>query len=256
MFKPCYHHQGRSTKSQHKLRPLRVEVANVRCCAWFALVLGIHNQYIATKRQLYALDTMLLDPQNFEHENGLLGGMSIENMHDVVIRCGYELRTMPCMSEKLWLFLRELQRSDLEVGSKFLLLVTVKHHAICVSVNAEGKVCLTDQAGSCLLDQMPEDKRFGEWAICTKYMLFRFVPGHSDSARARAQAAVEAYAESTGVAFELRRRARRSAAQRARVVARAREHLALYRKENGDGRALAAGRGAEARRVVARAHRS
>lgn len=40
----------------------------------------------------------------------------------------------------------------------------------------------------------------------------------------------EAYAESTGVAFELRRRARRSAAQRARVVARAREHLALYRK--------------------------
>jgi hypothetical protein len=221
MFKPCYHHQGRSTKSEHKLRELRVEVANVDCCAWFALVLGIHNQYIATKRQLYALDTMLLDPQNFEHENGLLGGMSIENMHDVVLRCGYELRPIPCMYEKLSLFLWKLQTPDLEVGSKFLLILD-ENHAICVSVNSEGNVCLTDQAGSCLLDQMPDDKRFGKWAICTNYMLFRFVPGDSDSARARAQVAIEAYAESTGVAFELRRRARRSAAQRARVVARAR----------------------------------
>jgi hypothetical protein len=40
------------------------------------------------------------------------------------------------------------------------------------------------------------------------------------------------------------------------VALRARRHPALDRKENGDGRALAAGRGAEARRVVARAHRS
>jgi hypothetical protein len=141
MFKPCYHHQGRSTKSQHKLRPLRVPVADVSCCAWFALVLGIHNQYIATKRQLYALDTMLLDPQNFKHENGLLAGMSIENIYDIVLRCGYELRPMPCMYENLWLCLRKLQRSDLEAGSKFLLIVD-ENHAICVSVNAEGKVCL------------------------------------------------------------------------------------------------------------------
>jgi hypothetical protein len=50
--------------------------------------------------------------------------------------------------------------------------------------------------------------------------------------------------------------ARRSAAQRARVVARARGHPVIDHKENGDGRALAAGRGAESRRVVARAHRS
>ena len=187
MFNPCYHNQGRSTNSRYKLRPLRVQVANVSCCAWFALVLGMHNQYIATKRQLYALDTMLLDPQNFEHENGLLGGMSIENMHDIVLRCGYELRTMSCMcNENLSLFLRKLQTSDLEVGSKFLLIVA-KNHAICVSVNAEGNVCLTDQADSCLLYQMPDDKRFGKWSICTNYMFFRFVPWDSDSARSRAK---------------------------------------------------------------------
>jgi hypothetical protein len=187
MFNPCYHNQGRSTNSRYKLRPLRVQVANVSCCAWFALVLGMHNQYIATKRQLYALDTMLLDPQNFKHENGLLGGMTIENMYDIVLRCGYELRTMSCMcNENLSLFLRKLQTSDLEVGSKFLLIVD-KNHAICVSVNAEGNVCLTDQADSCLLYQMPDDKRFGKWAICTNYMLFRFVPWDSDSARSRAK---------------------------------------------------------------------
>jgi hypothetical protein len=96
------------------------------------------------------------------------------------------------------------QSQDLEVGSKFLLLVD-DDHVICVTVNSQRKVCLADQTGSCLLENMCYDNRFVSWISCYEYALFCFVPGDSESARASAQASFEAYAEVTGGAFALRR---------------------------------------------------
>jgi hypothetical protein len=156
----------------------------------------------------------------------------------------------------LSIFLRVLQCSeDLEVGSKFLLFVD-DEHVICVFVNSQRKVSLVDQTGSCFVENMWHDNRFTRWAGSYEYTLFHFVRGDSESARASAQAAYEAYARVTGGAFALRR-ARRSGRRSAGGTgpARASTLRSAIRKVAAGVRGLLAAarrRCAVARRVVAR----
>ena len=232
MFQDCYY-QTRPIMSVYNLRAMRNrDIGRYGCCGWWALIFGMFGECMTTTQHLRAVEKLLPDTHKFNRENGLIGPMYWYQMHSIVLQSGYELRKVchrslmdgtleleacePDMDkvcnreQSLWLFLRVLQQlEDLEVGSKFLLIVDNKSHAICVIVNSQRKVCLADQTGSCLLENMFDDDRFVSWIRCYDYALFRFVPGDSESARASAQAVYEAYARVTGGAFALRR-ARRS----------------------------------------------
>jgi hypothetical protein len=93
MFKDCYYKQTRSIMSVHDLRVMRRrEIGGYGCCGWWALAFGMFGKCMTTTQHLRAVEKLLPDAHKFDRENGLIGPMYLYQMHNIVLRCGYELR--------------------------------------------------------------------------------------------------------------------------------------------------------------------